>query len=139
MIADTPRQMTDGDWRMALFVDERASAEQVEKLGAAFGGQLGGPMEMLAPLVGEMLGMEQAPIAYVDDKRLHRVTVGDVIEVEIEDLQGEHLDAPTRLVNVEHPAATTLTLAQARGARVDAFGISFDGVTGASAPFAWSA
>jgi hypothetical protein len=139
VVGDTPRQMSDGGWRLALFVDERATAEQLDKLAAAFSGRLGGPMELLAPLIGELLGMEQAPITYVDDARLHRVTVGDAIDVQVEDLQAEHLDEPTRIVNVEHPANTTLALAQARGARVDAFGISFEGRTGASAPFAWAA
>lgn len=138
LVGDTPAQMTDGNWRVALYVDERASAEQAEKLGAVFSGQLGGPMEALAPLIGEMLGMEQAPIAYVDDARLHRVTVGDAIEVEIEDLQAEHLDEPTRIVNVEHPSNTTLTLSQARRSRVNAFGISFEGKAGSSAPFSWA-
>lgn len=138
LVADAPQQMTDGSWRIALYVDERASAEQVEKLGAIFGGQVGGPMELLAPLIGELLGVEQAPIAYVDDARLHRVTVGDAIEIEIEDLQSERLGEPARVVNVEHPANTTLTLSRARRSRVDAFGIRFAGKTGASAPFSWS-
>src|SRR3712207_8856693 len=33
-----------------------------EKLGAVFGGQLGGPMEGLVPLIGENLGLQRAPI-----------------------------------------------------------------------------
>lgn len=138
LVGDTPGQMTDGGWRVALYIDERASAEQAEKLGAVFSGQLGGPMELLAPLIGETLGVEQAPITYVDDARLHRLTVGDAIEIEIEDLQAEHLDEPTRIVNVEHPSNTTLTLSQARRSRVDAFGIRFEGRAGSSAPFSWA-
>ena len=30
-------QATDGNWKLGLYVDERASAEQAEKLGAVFG------------------------------------------------------------------------------------------------------
>ena len=44
VIADTPKVMTDGNWRLGMFVDERATDEQVEKLAAVFGGQKGGPM-----------------------------------------------------------------------------------------------
>ena len=139
IVGDAPRQMTDGNWRVALFIDERARDEQREKLGAVFSGQLGGPMELLAPLIGETLGAEGAPITYVEEARLHRVTVGEAIDVEVEDLQGEHLDAPTRIVNVEHPSNTTLTLSQARRSRVDAFGIRFEGKAGSSAPFTWAA
>src|SRR5205823_12326592 len=60
-IADTPKVMTEGNWRLGMFVDERASDEQMEKLTAVFGGQKGGPMEGMVPLVGEMLGAERAP------------------------------------------------------------------------------
>jgi hypothetical protein len=85
-IADTPKVMTDGNWRLGLFVDDRASDEQMEKLVGVFSGQMGGPMEGLGPLVGEMLGVEKAPIEVVDDGLLHRVRVGDVIDFEIEDI-----------------------------------------------------
>src|SRR5438270_11144310 len=50
VVADTPRLMTDGNWRLGLFIDAVASDEQAEKLGAVFGGRLGGPMEALGPL-----------------------------------------------------------------------------------------
>jgi hypothetical protein len=61
-VADTPKVMTDGNWRIGVFIDDAASDEQAEKLAAVFGGQLGGPMEALGPLIGENLGVERAPI-----------------------------------------------------------------------------
>lgn len=140
LLGDAPQQMTDGNWRVGLFVDERASAEQAQKLGAVFSGQLGGPFELLAPLIGEVLGVEQAPIAYVDDARLHRLTVGDQIEVEIEDLQAEGHDEPTRVVGIQHPANSTLAFSHARSSRIGGFGIAqFEGDAGSSAPFSWAA
>jgi uncharacterized protein DUF1326 len=71
-IADTPKVMTEGNWRLGMFVDERATDKQMEKLTAGFGGQKGGPMEGLAPLIGEMLGVERAPIEIVEDGLSHR-------------------------------------------------------------------
>src|SRR5919198_1153714 len=56
-IVDSPKVMTEGNWRLGMFVDERASDEQLEKLTAVFGGQKGGPMEMAASLVGELVGV----------------------------------------------------------------------------------
>src|SRR3954454_3298319 len=61
-VADTPKVMTDGNWRMGVFIDEAASPEQAEALGGVFSGALGGPMEALGPLIGENLGVERAPI-----------------------------------------------------------------------------
>ena len=62
LIADTPKVMTDGNWRVGVFVDDAASEEQFDKLVQVFGGQLGGPMAGLAPLIGEMLGVQRAAI-----------------------------------------------------------------------------
>jgi hypothetical protein len=49
-------------------------------------GQLGGPMAALAPLVGEMLGVERAKIDVQHDGLRHGVRVGDEIAFEIEDI-----------------------------------------------------
>ena len=32
VIIDTPKVMTDGNWRLGMFIDERASDEQADKL-----------------------------------------------------------------------------------------------------------
>ena len=58
VIIDTPKVMTDGNWRLGMFIDDGASDEQFEKLSGVFSGQLGGPMAALGPLVGEVLGVE---------------------------------------------------------------------------------
>src|SRR3954466_3265312 len=76
-IADTPKVMTDGNWRLGVFVDDKASDERADKLVAVFTGQLGGPMAGLAPLVGEVLGIERVPIEVVDDGLRHSVRVGE--------------------------------------------------------------
>ena len=57
-VADTPKVMTDGNWRLGVFIDAAASDEQAEKLGGVFSGALGGPMAALGPLVAENLGVE---------------------------------------------------------------------------------
>src|SRR6188472_750203 len=85
-IADTPKVMTEGNWKLGIFVDENATDEQMEKLTAVFGGQKGGPMEGLAPLIGEMLGVERVPIEVVNDGLRHSVRIGDAVDFEIEDI-----------------------------------------------------
>lgn len=143
LVADAPKVMTDGNWRVGVLVDERASTEQVEKLGAVFGGQVGGPMEALAPLIGEMLGIEQAPIEFSDDGLEHRVRIGDAVQIDVEDVVpfGSPTGEPTQLTNVFHPANSTLTVAKAGSSRVNAFGLEFsnEGKSGMSAPFSWAA
>src|ERR1700745_2663565 len=55
-IADTAKVMTEGNWRLGIFVDANATDEQADKLVKVFSGQLGGPMGALPPLGGEVSG-----------------------------------------------------------------------------------
>ena len=142
LVLDSPRQMSEGDWRVGMFMDERASEEQAEKLGGIFSGQMGGPLANVVPLIGENLGMEVASIEHVDDGRRHRVKVGDAIDVEIEDLVSPFdPDGPLpKLTETKHPANSDLTPARTLSARVQGLGIDYsaDGKSGFSTSFSWS-
>src|SRR5436853_6268914 len=43
-IIDTPKVMTDGNWKLGVFIDDRADDEQADKLTRVFTCALGGPM-----------------------------------------------------------------------------------------------
>ena len=49
MAVHSPKRMTDGGWKVALYLDDRASAEQSEALGAVFSGGAGGYLAGLGP------------------------------------------------------------------------------------------
>jgi hypothetical protein len=140
-VADTPKLMADGNWRLGVIIDAAASDEQATKLGAVFSGQLGGPMEALGPLVGESLGVERASIDVVEDGLRHSVKIGDSIEFEIEDvLSGPESKEPARLVGIDHPAGSELTIAKATRSRINAFGIEYEGKSAfSSSQFSWAA
>ena len=141
-IVDSPKVMTDGNWKLGAFVDANASEEQADKLVKVFTGQLGGPMEGLAPLVGEMLGVERATIEIDHDGNNHSVRVGDAIDFEIEDIVpfGVEDGHTVRFDGIFHPVAPDLTMAEARRSQIDAFGIAYEGKTGVShANFSWAA
>src|SRR5947209_1828186 len=112
MIADTPKVMTEGNWRVGLFVDDKASDEQFEKLAGVFSGQLGGPMGALAPLVGEVLGVERAPIEIREDGLRHSIRVGDAIDFEVQDIVpfGVESGRPIRFDGMFHPIGSDLTM-----------------------------
>ena len=141
-IADTPKVMSEGNWRLGVFVDAAASDEQAAKLTAVFGGQLGGPMEALGPLVSENLGVERATIEVREDGLRHSVKIGDGIDFEIEDVVsfGVTTGEPARLSGIFHPAGSELTIAKATRSRINAFGIEYDGKSAfSSSKFAWAA
>jgi hypothetical protein len=142
VIIDTPKVMTEGNWRVGVFIDDDASDEQADKLGQVFTGQLGGPMAGIAPLVGEIVGVERAPIELDDDGLNHRVRVGDAIDFEIEDIVpfGVETGQPVRFSGMFHPAGSDLTMAEAKRSQINAFGIQYEGKTGLStSEFAWAA
>ena len=94
-----------------------------------FGGQLGGPMEALGPLVGENLGVERAPIEVREDGLRHSVKIGDAVDFEVEDVVpfGVESGEPARLVGIFHPAGSELTIAKATRSSINAFGIEYEG------------
>ena len=143
LVLDSPRQMSEGNWRIGVFMDERASDEQAEKLRGIFSGQMGGPLANLVPLISENLGVEVAAIEHIDDGLRHRVKVGDAIEVEIEDLVSPFdPDGPLpKLTETRHSANSELTPARTLSARVQGLGLDFsgEGKSGFSTtPFSWS-
>jgi hypothetical protein len=141
-VADTPKVMSEGNWRLGVLMDAAASDEQAEKLGAVFSGALGGPMEALGPLIGENLGMQRAPIEVREDGLRHSVRIGDAIDFEIEDVVpfGAETNEPVRLTGVFHPVGPELTVAHATRSKVDAFGIQYEGNAAFSnSHFAWAA
>jgi len=142
VIADAPKVMTEGNWRLGLFIDDGASDEQVEKLTAIFGGQNGGPMESFAPLFGEVLGVERASFEVAEDGLTHSVKIGDAVDFEIKDIVpfGVETGQPVRLVGMAHPAGSEFNAAEATRSKINAFGIEFEGKTGiSSSEFAWAA
>jgi hypothetical protein len=142
IIADTPKVMTNGNWRVGVFVGDEADDTQFDALVRVFSGQLGGPMAGLAPLIGELLGVERAAIDINDDGLRHSVRVGDGIDFEIEDIVpfGVETGEPVKFHGMFHPVASDLTMAEAKRSRINAFGIQYAGKTGLSkSDFSWAA
>jgi hypothetical protein len=141
-VADTPKVMSEGNWRLGVIVDAAASDEQAEQLGAVFSGALGGPMQALGPLVGENLGLERLPIEVSEEGLRHSVKIGDAIDFEVEDIVpfGIETGEPARLTGIFHPAGSELTVSRATRSQINAFGIEYEGKAGfSSSSFSWAA
>src|SRR4051794_29978567 len=119
-IADTPKVMTEGNWKLGVFVSDNANDDQFQKLVAVFGGQLGGPMAALAPLVGEIVGVDRAAIEIDDDGLRHSVRVGDMIDFEVEDIVpfGVESGQPVRFDGMFHPVGADLTMAENKRSKI---------------------
>ena len=141
-VCDTPKVMSEGNWRLGVVIDAAASDEQAEKLGGVFSGALGGPMEALGPMVGENLGVERLPIEVHEDGLKHSVRIGDDVDFEIEDVVpfGVETGEPAKLTGIFHPAGSELTVSRATRSKINAFGIQYEGKAGFStSEFSWAA
>ena len=140
VVADAPKKMLDGGWRVGLIIDDKASKEQADKLTGVFAGQAGGPMANLAPLIGELLGIERLPIAYSDKGKHHSIKIGDDVAIEVEDFAAQEGGETTKLSGVFHPSNSTLTIARPSASKIKAFGMEFKnaGKSAFSAPFSWA-
>lgn len=141
-VCDTPKVMSEGNWRLGVVIDAAASEEQAQKLGGVFSGALGGPMEALGPLVGENLGVERLPIEVHEDGLKHSIRIGEEVDFEIEDVVpfGVESGEPAKITGIFHPVGSELTVARATRSKIDAFGIQYEGKAAfSSSQFAWAA
>jgi hypothetical protein len=72
-----PGNVLAGNWKAVMFVDERASDEQLDALVSAFSGKLGGPLADLAQLIGEVLDVVRAPVSHEVIEGRGTLRVGD--------------------------------------------------------------
>ncbi|HRF71937.1 MAG TPA: DUF1326 domain-containing protein [Accumulibacter sp.] len=89
LFAHAPGHMMETKWRVALYLDQRATSAQQEALGQVFSGQAGGPLAALAPLIGEVMGVSTAAIEYVADGKRRSLSIAGIAEAEIEAIPGQ--------------------------------------------------
>lgn len=140
----SPGPMAEGNITVGLIIDDKASEQQVEQITAIATGAAGGPMAALAPLVGEMAGVEKRPISFESDGMSYHVKAGDMVDQALAGIPSMTSEGePIYLDNVAHPVSTKLALAKASHSRFHAFGIDWDDASGTRnghfAPFSWSA
>ncbi len=89
LAAYAPGPMTQVKWKVALYLDQRATEAQRDALAKIFSGQVGGPPSALTPLIGEVLGVKPAPIEFRAEGKRRSVRIGGVGEAEIEAISGQ--------------------------------------------------
>ena len=98
LVSKIPGNVLAGNWKMAVYVDSKASSKQKEAILAAHTGKLGGPLADLAKLIGEVVGVYDAPIQFDMAEGKGTIRVGDAVSAEMApyaDSQGR----PTKLVD----------------------------------------
>jgi hypothetical protein len=109
----TPAAMGEGDWRVGLYLDAGASAEQRAALERIFTGRAGGVMACLSALVAEWLPTRVAPIEFGREGRRRWARIPEVLDIEIEGVEGAEPGTESWIDNVRHFVSRRLAAARA--------------------------
>jgi len=139
LAAYTPGAMGEGNWRVALYLDAGASAEQRAALERIFTGKAGGAMARLAAAVGEWLPARVVPIEFGIDGRRRWARIPGVLDIEIEGIQGATPESESWIDNVRHFVSRRLAAARASRGTYEDHGWRWNnaGRNGHYAPFDW--
>ena len=86
MIARTPGPMGEGNWSVALYLDERVNEQQRQALAAIFTGSAGGPLGALAPLITTVLGAKTVPITFHIAGKRRSVEIPNIMHLAVHPL-----------------------------------------------------
>ena len=78
--------MVDGNIKVGLIIDENADDAQADAIGQIASGSAGGPMAALAPLVGEMAGIEKRAITIEGEGLTFSLKAGELVNLSVEGL-----------------------------------------------------
>ena len=64
LLAHVPGNILEGNWRAAVYLDDKVSPEQEAAILDVYTGKLGGPVGELVKLVGEVVSVQKVPISF---------------------------------------------------------------------------
>ncbi|MBO1268870.1 DUF1326 domain-containing protein [Arthrobacter cavernae] len=130
-----PSNLTAGNWKVGVIVDEGASEEQAGALEGILHGDAGGPFADFAALYGEWLGVERASVTF-NDGETPSASVAGRASFTFEPLPGPD-GGVTTVKNAMFGFAPEFLIGKGPG-HSDLFGLDFDGVYGETADFSFA-
>jgi hypothetical protein len=137
----SPGKMSDANWWVAVYLDERADERQREALQAIFTGAADGPIGGLAPLISTVLGVKTVPITYRKEGKHRSVEVPGVMRVAVHATPGIDPEQEIWLTNAHPFAPQGVAVAAGEQGSVWAdYGMRWDssGKHGMYMPISWS-
>jgi hypothetical protein len=130
-----PSNLSAGNWKLGVVVDEGASDEQAQAVEKILSGQEGGPFAEFAPLIGDFAGVERASVSLSDGDAASAEVAGKS-QFTFEPARGVD-GSPTTTKNAMFGFAPEFAIGRASG-KSNAFGLSFDASYGEMAEYEFS-
>ena len=140
VMAHVPGPMANGNWSVAMYLDERANDQQREALQTIFSGQAGGVMGGFAPLITTILGVKSVPMTFKKDG-MHRSLAMPSGHLSVSALPGSVPEKEMLLVGMHPINLEGLALAMGdQGSTWSDYGMNWNnsGKNGHYAPIKWS-
>ena len=128
---DLPGIMARGNWTVALFVDDKASAQAVRGLTRIFTGRVGGSTHLLSILVGNFLGVRQVPISYETQGETRVIRIEKYVDGAVTPIRGHEPGKNVTIHNSKYWIAPDVIVARADKSRFRGFGRNWN-LTGRS-------
>jgi hypothetical protein len=88
LAAFIPGNILQGNWSVAVFVDDKSTQQQQEALLNVWTGKLGGPVADLAKLVGKVVTVQRAPITFTVSEGEGTLKIGDAVDAAMAPYKG---------------------------------------------------
>lgn len=88
LVAHIPGNVLKGNFRVVMVVDEKATPRQEAAILKAYSGSLGGPLEDMSKLIGEVVAVERAAITFEVAEGKGILKIGQAVEAQIEPYRG---------------------------------------------------
>lgn len=126
LMVEIPGRMAEGNWKVAAYVDERASGKAYNGILQIFSGAAGGTTGLFTMLVSEIIGAERAPVQIERDGNRRRITIGRKIQGEIEAITGASPDQPVMITNSKYWMGPDIVAARGLKSKVRDYGRVWD-------------
>ena len=126
LMLDIPGRMGEGNWKVAAYVDERASDAAHDALLKIFSGAAKGTTGLFTMLVSEIIGAEREKVEIVRDGAKRGIYIGRKIQGEIEMLAGKDKDHPVMVSNSKYWMGPDIIAATGLKSKVRDYGRVWD-------------
>ena len=139
LMVEIPGRMAEGGWKVAAYVDERASGKAYNGILQIFSGAAGGTTGLFTMLVSEIIGAERAPVEITREGNKRSITIGRKIQGEIEMLTGKSPDHPVMVSNSKYWMGPDIIAAKGLRSKVRDYGRvwDFDNMSAEICPIDW--
>lgn len=140
LMVEIPGRMSEGDWRVAAYVDNKASGKAYSGILKILSGEAGGTTGLFTMLVSQIIHAERENVEIVREGTRRGLYIGRKIQGEIEMITGANPDEPVMIKNSRYWMGPDIIAARGLKSKVRDFGRIWDlsGKSGEICAIDWS-